>query len=427
MASTESAPTAVPAKMLLRRPAVLRLLIIALMAEIGYAALNLSTMPVYLTKDRAFGESVVGLVLTAFLFAEAVFKTPMGHLADRYGPKRLMLFGPAISVGTALLSLVVPHMGASALEVLAFVVLRLIDGVAIAMLWPAAFSEMNAAVEDGERQQAMSFLNLCYMLGIALAFPVGGAANEITHTRWAGLVLAAVLFLGVALAVWRLVPEVAHVESSDESHGGLPEFIASLKQIPEYLLLAAITFCAVGFPTFIFKLFPIDEFGFSETQVGGLIFPGAIVMAAASVPMSKLGERIGRIKAVHLGMGLCTIGMGVIATGMFLPFMRSPWVLALGGMPVGIGFLLAIPAWMASVSDIDPQRRGTNIGAVMTAQGLGAIIGAPIGATMYEKLQPMGRHLHLGPDFGRYSPFFGCAVALLIGFLIGLRILKEPK
>jgi len=412
---------------LFRRPAVFRLLVIGIFAEIGYAALNLSTMPVYLTQDRQFGASVVGLVLAAFLVAEAIFKSPMGHLADRYGPKRLMLLGPAISAVTSLLSLIVPHTGGQPLEVFAFVMLRGLDGIALAMLWPAAFAEMNAAVEDHERQQGMSLLNLCYMLGIALAFPVGGIANDLSGVRWAGLVLAAGLFLAVAFSVWRFVPDLEHAEIASETHGGggINGFLASMKQIPEYLVLAMITFIGIGFPTFIFKLFPIQQFGFSESQIGALIFPGAIVMALASVPMSKFGEKIGRVRAVHLGMGLAAIGMSIIAMGAFIPILRQPWLLAGGGIPVGIGFLLAIPAWMASVSDIDPNKRGANIGAVMTAQGIGAMVGAPIGAAMYEKLQPLGVQLGLGAGFGRYSPFVGCAACMLVSWLLGLKILRD--
>src|SRR4051812_41281893 len=92
-----------------RRPAVRHLLIVALLAEIGYAVLNISTMPVYLratptpswiSNGRGFGESVIGLVLVAFLLSEAIFKSPMGHLADRIGPKKLMFIGPGISVVT---------------------------------------------------------------------------------------------------------------------------------------------------------------------------------------------------------------------------------------------------------------------------------------------------------------------------------------
>ena len=55
------------------------------------------------------------------------------------------------------------------------------------------------------------------------------------------------------------------------------------------------------------------------------------------------------------------------------------------------------------------------------------MIGAPIGAAMYEKFQPLGVQLRLGESFGRYSPFVGCAVCVIAGFLLSLKILHEPK
>ena len=119
MATIETAlePTKLPP--VYRRPQVLKLLIIALLAEIAYAVLNISTMPIYLVSvpapgmhlipnGRAFGASVIGLVLAAFLLSEAVFKSPMGHLADKFGPKTLMLVGPAISFFTTMVTLLLP-------------------------------------------------------------------------------------------------------------------------------------------------------------------------------------------------------------------------------------------------------------------------------------------------------------------------------
>jgi MFS transporter, DHA1 family, multidrug resistance protein len=371
-----------------RRPAVARLLLIALFAEIGYATLNISAMPVYLREDRQFGESVIGLVLVAFLLSEAVFKSPMGHLADRYGHRKLMILGPALSVGTALLSLAVPH-GWGGYEIASFILLRALDGVGAAMLWPAAFAAVGDAVDDKERQQAMSLLNLCYMLGIALALPIGGYVNDLTHTKWASLVLAAAVFGGVALASLRFAPVRAKQVTTDEVEHGefkFADFLASMRQIPAFLTLAIVIFAGIGFPMAIIKLFAKDAYGMSESGFGLLVFPAAISMAVLSVPMTRLGERMGRVRAVHIGIGICTLGLWVIASGMVVPFMRQPWILAIGGIPVGVGFLLAIPAWMASVSDIDPRRRAANLGAVMTAQGLGAMIGAPLGGLLYEKL-----------------------------------------
>ncbi len=407
-----------------KRP-VRNILIIALFAEVGYATLNLSTMPVYLSGDRHFGTSVIGLVMVTFLLFEAVFKSITGHIADRFGTRKLLIAGPILSIGTSLFSIFLPHTNGAPLEVLAFIVLRAIDGIAVAMLWPAAFAQMNAVVEDSERQQSMSYLNACYMLGIAFAYPLGGIVNDLSGRLYAGIILAAVLFGAASFASSRIASSPPALK--DEHSSGFQDFIDSLKQIPEYLILAVVTFMGIGFPLAIFKLFPVDQFKMSESAIGFLILPCALAMAFLSGFMAKIGEKLGKVRAVHFGLLLCSIGVSFIALGAFLPFMRSPWFLALGGLPVGIGFLLTIPAWMASVSDINPEKRATNIGAVMTAQGVGAMIGAPIGAAMYEKFQPLGVQLRLGESFGRYSPFVGCAVCVIAGFLLSLKILHEPK
>lgn len=418
-----------------RRPQVLRLLLIALLAEIGYAVLNISTMPVYLQFDRKFGADVIALVITAFLLSEAVFKSYMGHLADRYGRRRLMVIGPALTIFTSLGTMAVPH-ELGRLEGLMLGMLRVIDGVGAAMLWPAAFALMSDTVGDRERQESMSLLNTCYLLGIALALPVGGIFNDLfgaylaqfTGERTPSLYLACLLFVAVTIAAYRNVPtgrvhrdQAAEAkrdrQSSGEHHSDFRDFLDSARRIPEYLILGIVTFAGVGFPMAIVKLFAEQQFGMSETKFGMLVLPGAALMAGLSVPMSKYGERMGRSRAVHVGLGLCAGGLAVICTGAFIPWLRAGWVMALGGMPLGVGFLLAIPAWYASVSEIDPKRRAANIGAVMTAQGLGAIIGAPLGGLFYERFQ------YFGPDFARYSPFVGCAVCVTAGWILSLRII----
>ncbi len=422
---------------LLRRPVVVRLLAIALLAEIAYAVLNISTMPVYLKFDRGFGASIIGLVLAAFLFSEAVFKGPMGAFADRFGRRRLMMLGPAMTAVTALLTLLIPHEGLGAGETLALVVLRVLDGLGAAMLWPAAFALMGDSVEDGCRQQAMSLLNTCYLLGVALALPIGGAFNdlvgphiaEFSGARSPGLFLAAGLFAAAALTAHFTKPgEHGHHHASHD-HGaaeaGLRELWSCARTIPQYLLLAVVTFMGIGFPMAIVKLFAEQQFEMSESRFGALAFPAVILMALLGVPMAKLGERIGRARAVHYGLFLCTIGMAGIGVGAVVPPLRLAILIAVGGLLVGFGFLLAIPAWLASVSDIDARKRGAYIGAVMTAQGVGAIIGAPIGAVLYDQMQPVGVSIGLGPDFGRYSPFVGCAVCVLAAWLLSIRILHD--
>ncbi|HLK14085.1 MAG TPA: MFS transporter [Fimbriimonadaceae bacterium] len=415
-------PKATP---LYRQGPVLRLILVAFLAELAYGVLNISTMPVYLKYDRSFGEGLIGLVFVAFLLSEAIFKGPMGHRADRYGPKLLMTVGPSISVVTSLLTLFVPRTGGTFGEVAAFLALRGLDGLGAAMLWPAAYAFVGETVNDVNRQRAMSALNLCYLVGIAFALPLGGAINDLTGTRAASMILACGLFACVALTVHFFIPSRSVSTEAAPSEGGLADLVRSLRTIPTYLLLAAATFIGIGLPMAIVKLFAYDQFNMSESAFGGLVLPAVLLMACLNGVMTRIGEQVGRARSVHIGMGLCTIGMSLIGLGAITTQLQKPWVLAVGAIPVGIGFLLTIPAWMASVSDIDPTRRGANIGAVMTAQGLGAIIGAPLGGLAYQKLPSVGVHLGLGPAFGRYSPFLGCAACLAFGWILSLRILHD--
>lgn len=431
----EGQPTSERKPLILRRE-VLRLLLMALLAETGYAVLNISTMPVYLRNDRGFTTGIIGLVVAAFLLSEAIFKGPMGAIADRFGCKRLIVWGPAISVVTSTLSVMVPH-DYGATETVAFMVLRVLDGVGAAMLWPAAFALMSDTVDDSERQQGMSLLNTCYLAGVGLAMPLGGVVNDWIgphlpplFSASPGLFLATLLFAAVAVTAYVTVPED---RKTHEHHEGAGEFnfrglIEMIHLIPEYLLLAVITFAGIGFPMVIIKIFALEQFNLSETQFGALVLPAVGLMALLSVPMAKLGEKIGQFRAVHVGMFLCSAGLAFICLGTLIPYFREPWVFAIGGIPVGFGFLLAIPAWMANVSDINPTKRAAALGAVMTAQGVGAIIGAPVGSFLYDRLQPVGEFLKVGIEFGRYSPFVGCAVCVTIGWLLSLRILREkPK
>lgn len=433
-----------PASALWRRVAIRRLLIIALLAEIGYAVLNLSTMPVYLREARGYGEGMIGIIIGAFLLSEAVLKGPMGGLADKFGRKRLIVLGPALSVITALATLIVPK-EVGAWETFMLVGLRMLDGLGAAMLWPAAFALVGESVQENEKQEAMSLLNLCYLTGIALALPLGGMANDFlgpflssfTGATSASLYLAAILFLACAISAMLVLPSGREMRANFKSRReqassteDIHNFVSTLRRIPSFLIIGFVTFMGIGFPLTIVKPFALDQFGLTETKFGLIALPAAFAMAALSVPVGRLGERIGRARAVHIGLFLCALGMCLIAAGSIMEAFRTPLVFALAGIPVGLGFLLTIPAWYASVSEIDCDRRASNIGAVMTAQGVGAIIGSLVGSQLYERMRGFTNWfgIDLGIDFARYSPFIGCAVCVVTGWLLSLRVLHgSPK
>jgi MFS family permease len=290
------------------------------------------------------------------------------------------------------------------------VALRLVDGVAAAMIWPSVFLWAAASAHDEtERQKVMGWVNTCYLVGVALAFPLGGFANDLSRWTGAGIVASGVLF--VVLAGLALVSGASD-KSSAPAHAERVEGGASSAAWP-YMVVGFLIFAAIGFPSFIAKLLPIQMFKISESAVGASVLPAALGLAVLAGPVSRLGARLGAYRAMMLGLALSLVGSIPLALATTVPSLQTLPVLIGCALPLGVGFLLAMPAWYARVAEIDPARKGQNLGAVMAAQGVGAVVAGPTGTWLFE----------LAP----FSPFIGTFALLLIGTAVASSASFRPQ
>jgi len=161
---------------------VLPVAVIAACAELGTAILNNSTLPLYFPKGLGMDTALVGWLLIPFFISEALFKSPLGCLADRIGRKPLMMAGASVTIFTPLLLMALHYHpdSPSAIPVLiAFGLLRLLDGLGGAALWPALYAYIGDNVAEAKRGAAMALLNMVYMLALAVSFLVGGYADDV--------------------------------------------------------------------------------------------------------------------------------------------------------------------------------------------------------------------------------------------------------
>ena len=187
------------------------------------------------------------------------------------------------------------------------------------------------------------------------------------------------------------------------------------------LTMAFVTFLAIGLIMQLIKLFAMAEFHVTESQYGALLIIPCLFIGGFSVFLGTLGDRLGRVKTIRLGIGLCAISLWTLV------FIHSEWALAFGGSIIGIGFVISFPAWMAHVSETcEPEQRGAVMGAVGTAQGLGAVIGVPVGGVLYERAHISLPFLHTDNP-SHYVPFIGCALLLIVAWLIATFGIKEHK
>jgi DHA1 family multidrug resistance protein-like MFS transporter len=393
------------------------LVVMAGFAELGYVTLNISAMPVYLREVVGLGESTITVVGSVFLLTEAIFRAPMGMLSDHFGRRRLIVLGPTLTVFTSLATLVASHP-------LHFIVLRALDGLGAAMLWPAVYAAIGDSVPLHKRAWAMSFLNMTYMSGIALGPLAGGLANDLSGTKQASFYLTACLFMAATLIAWRFYPRDGRMPDGAGSAPGeklsLEAFLNALRIAPGHMLLAFVVFFGIGLIMLLVKLYAMDEFGVSETLFGvGLVVP-ALAIAVLSLPLGRLADWLGRTRSIRLGLMLAA---GVVWSVVAPSQPPIAWVLVAAALGA-VSFVLTFAAWMAELSEIDPERRGVILGAAGTAQGVGSILGALLGGFLYEHV-PLTLGTITVP--AHRTPFIGCALTLTLGAALSWVVLKRDR
>jgi MFS family permease len=408
--------------------ATLPVALIAAFAELGYAVINNSAFQVYCKLGLGITAFVIVKVMAPFYLSEVFCKGPFGLLADRIGRKTLMVIGPAITIVTPILTILIPYPPhkTNILYLCLFGLMRLLDGAGAAALWPAMFAYVGDVVHKDKRASAMSLLNVTYIIGLALGFLVGGWANDTfgpilsgeaglkhqlfaigrhlrrairesmilhhgRHLAWHGVhiggpdvsinlpshyypsfYLASLLFgAATIIALVAIRSKTNHASSDDDGATGheaapmtLQSFIDAVKTVPGMMLLTFIAFLGIGCIALLVKIFALDELNISETEFGQLILVPAIVVGLLAVPLGYMSDVWGKARSVRLGFILVTVGMWSLIAMYWQPQMKES-AMAVAGSLLGLGFVIAFPAWMALLTTLcKTNQRGTVIGAV---------------------------------------------------------------
>ena len=395
----------VPQKSILmtsERRLMLGVVIAAGLGEMAYNIVNMSAMPVY-TKYIHLSLSWTAIFLFAFLIMESPLKAPMGLLSDRIGRKPLILLAPCVSMCTSLLITIThaPYL---------ILILRILDGVAAAALWPATFCLIADHIPEIRHSAAMSWFNTAYLVGIAFSPAIGGHLDDHFHTPIVSFYAASILFGLTLIASIILIPGGRPIHTGQAEAVDFNTMKRIVKAIPLLMLLIFLIFFGIGLVMSYLKPFVMHRYHLSEGEFGNALLIPALLVASLSTVLGSLGDKYGKPMAVKLGLAFCAFSFWALFTS------TAPWTLEVLGTFIGVGFVVAFPSFMAIVScRCDPEVRGGSVGAVGAAQGLGAILGVASSSVLWGVKIP--EFLHIAKH---EIPFIGCAVFITLAYILSM-------
>ena len=309
--------------------------------------------------DLGASELQIGLIVGATAASAIAVRPRIGVEMDRRGRRPVVLLGAVLNVGVLAL-----YPTISAIGVWVYVV-RVIHGVAEALLFASLFTYAADLVPAERRTQGLALFGVSGMLPIAL----GGVIGDVILDRSD---FDTLFWTAVAFAVIALGFSIPLRESRVPEPGDRPSFFRPLRQ-PDLLRVWWITavFSTALTAYFTFLRTFVDETGIGT--VGAFFAAYAAAAIALRVTAGWLPDRVGQKRVLYPAFAIFASGFVVLAGA------GSDVSIVVAGALCGTGHAYIFPIlYSLAFSRADAHERGSASAIYTGLFDVGALVGAPV-------------------------------------------------
>ena len=314
------------------------------------------TLPIYLIKSGS-GEAEIGVLIGVFFISSLALRPFVGKALLRTPEKDFMIIGAVIFALTSLAYLVAPPFWP-------FFLLRIVQGVALALFHTASFTLIANISPEAHLGQSLSYFFLAPNISLALLPSLGMfLINRFSFTflflTCLGLSLCALL---ITIALKRR--PVAPVEDPTPQKGTFLSWTA----IPPSVV-SSLNFIMWGTLT---AFFPIYALNHGVTNSGLFFTVVAIMFFSGRALGGKMLDLYNRDRVIPVLLVMSFISMVLLA------FSKNLTMFIVVAVIWGIGNALLTPAILAYVLDRVGPSKGPGIGMYMLLSDLGLGLGPVI-------------------------------------------------
>jgi DHA1 family solute carrier family 18 vesicular amine transporter 1/2 len=314
---------------------MLRLALALALAQFGFHSF-IASLPVALV-GAGRSEAEIGVIVGSAALVPMVAALAAGGLIDRYGGRLVFMFGSASLLGAAALfagSIATPD-GSTAVLLLP----RILQGLGIAFVMPAALSLVPGLVERPRLGTALGLVGVGANISLAISPPLSLVILQAASLQAVG-VTAMIPVVVAMLLVWGM-PRPAFV-SAGEGRSGWRAFYPSWRKAWKGPLLVTLLFLVHW--GIITSYLP-ERAVLAGADIGLFFTADAVAILALRVPAGYLAGRLGT---------RWLIVSGVIVTVLALSLLLLPattLLLIVAGLGTGAGGALILPPLTLELSE----------------------------------------------------------------------------
>lgn len=358
-------------------------LFFSIFATVTGVGIVVPLLPVY-AHDLGASGIYIALIFGGFSLTRSLFLPFFGRCSDSKGRK------PFISLGLLGYFFVAVSF-AVATEVETLIIIRIIQGVASAMVMPVAQAYVGDITPPSREGLSMGMFNMSVFLGLSLGPLLGGVIKDCFSLQLAFGCMGLLALAAFCLSFFCLPPVSGERIVTSGARPVSWQILLRDGMIVSLFVFRLVYATCIGVIWGFLPVYGDTRFSLSGSAIGLLVMLGVFVSGILHIPMGWISDRVDKRCMVTAG------GLIVSAATLFLGAAQGYRGLFAANFIFGIGGGISMPALMG-LAVISGSRLGA-MGSVMSlitiAHSLGMLSGSLLGGTVMDISQlryafPMG-------------------------------------